>query len=194
MNKIVFATNNQHKLAEIRAMLKGKFEVIGLDELGCFEEIPETADTLEGNASQKSNYIFTRYHVNCFADDTGLEIEALNNEPGVYSARYAGEAKSALDNMQKVLKNLLGVKNRKARFRTVISLIQDGEEHLFEGNVDGEITQEMSGEKGFGYDPVFKPKDFKKTFAEFTQDEKNAISHRGRAVQKLIDYLNHHSS
>lgn len=194
MNKIVFATNNQHKLAEIRAMLKGKFEVIGLDELGCFEEIPETADTLEGNASQKSNYIFTRYHVNCFADDTGLEIEALNNEPGVYSARYAGEAKSALDNMQKVLKNLQGVKNRKARFRTVISLIQDGEEHLFEGNVDGEITQEMSGEKGFGYDPVFKPKDFKKTFAEFTQDEKNAISHRGRAVQKLIDYLNHHSS
>lgn len=194
MDKIVFATNNQHKLAEIKAMLTGKFEVISLDELGCTEEIPETADTLEGNASLKAHYIYEKYNVNCFADDTGLEIEALNKEPGVYSARYAGEAKDATANMQKVLRKLKGVENRKANFRTVISLILDGQEILFEGSVTGEIALEMCGKEGFGYDPIFKPEGHEVTFAELSQTEKNTISHRGRAVQKLIEFLNHHTS
>lgn len=194
MDKIVFATNNPHKLAEISTMLQGKFEIISLDELGCTEEIPETADTLEGNASLKSQYIYDKYKCNCFADDTGLEIEALNKEPGVYSARYASEAKDALENMKKVLHKMRGVTNRKAKFRTVISLILEGQEILFEGNVEGEITQDISGKEGFGYDPIFQPDGYNVTFAELSRSEKNEISHRGRAVQKLIQFLKHHTS
>ncbi len=194
MDKIVFATNNPNKLAEISAMLKGKFEVISLETLGCTEEIPETADTLEGNASLKAQYIFKKYKVNCFADDTGLEIEALNNEPGVYSARYASEAKDATENMKKVLRKMKGISNRKANFRTVISLILNGQEILFEGSVKGTIREEMCGKEGFGYDPIFEPEGYTLTFAELSRDEKNNISHRGRAVQKLIEFLNHHTS
>lgn len=194
MDKIVFATNNPHKLAEISTMLQGKFEIISLDELGCTEEIPETADTLEGNASLKSQYIYDKYKCNCFADDTGLEIEALNKEPGVYSARYASEAKDALENMKKVLHKMRGVTNRKAKFRTVISLILEGQEILFEGNVEGEITQDISGKEGFGYDPIFQPDGYNVTFAQLSRSEKNEISHRGRAVQKLIQFLKHHTS
>jgi XTP/dITP diphosphohydrolase len=189
MNKIVFATNNKNKMAEVASQLGSDFELITLEELGCNEELEETADTLEGNAWQKARHVAATYGVDCFADDTGLEIECLNGEPGVYSARYAGEQKSADDNMALVLEKMKGVVNRKAQFRTAIALILNGEEHLFEGEVYGEITTELSGEKGFGYDPIFKPRGYQKTFAEFTMEEKNAISHRGRAVAKLVDYL-----
>jgi len=189
MNKIVFATNNKNKLAEVASQLGSDFELITLEELGCTEELEETADTLEGNAWQKARYVAKTYGVNCFADDTGLEISYLNGEPGVYSARYAGEQKSAEENMALVLEKMKGEKNRKAQFRTAIALILNGEEHLFEGKVDGEITEAKSGAKGFGYDPIFMPEGYAKTFAEFSMKEKNAISHRGRAVAKLVDYL-----
>ena len=190
MDKIVFATNNQHKLAEIRAMLKGKFEVIGLEELGCFDEIPETADTLEGNASQKSHYIYSRYHVNCFADDTGLEVDALEGEPGVFSARYAGEHRDATDNMNKLLTELKNKNNRKAQFKTVIALHFNGKLETFTGLCEGEITTKKRGESGFGYDPIFKPKNYEITFAEMDLNLKNSIGHRGKAVSKLIAFLN----
>lgn len=189
MNKIVFATNNKNKLAEVANQLGGDFELITLEELGCTEELAETADTLEGNAWQKARYVAKTYGVNCFADDTGLEIACLNGEPGVYSARYAGQQKSAEDNMALVLEKMKGEKNRKAQFRTAIALILNGEEHLFEGKVDGEIAEAKSGAKGFGYDPIFIPEGYTKTFAEFSMEEKNTISHRGRAVAKLVDYL-----
>jgi XTP/dITP diphosphohydrolase len=186
---LVFATNNQHKLTEIRNMLNDHFTLLSLDEIGCNEEIPETGKTLEANASQKAWYLYDHYHLNCFADDTGLEVEALDGAPGVYSARYAGPQRSAADNMEKLLSELNEIKNRKARFRTVISLIIDGKEIQFEGVVNGVICKLQSGEKGFGYDPVFQPDGYSITFAEMDLDEKNKISHRGRAVQKLVDYL-----
>lgn len=187
--KIVFATNNQHKLKELQAILGDQFQLLSLKDIGCDEEIPEEQETLEGNASQKSRFIFEKYGHNCFADDTGLEIEALNGEPGVYSARYAGEEKSAEANMQKVLEKMLKINHRKARFRTVISLIINGEESLFEGVVNGEILRNKKGNAGFGYDPIFKPDGFAQSFAEMDLQEKNKISHRGRAVQKLVSYL-----
>ena len=186
---LVFATNNQHKLEELQAILGNKFRLLSLKDIGCDEDIPEEQPTLEGNASQKSHYVYNKFGYNCFADDTGLEIEALNGEPGVYSARYAGEAKSAEANMEKVLDKLAKINNRNARFRTVISLIINGKETLFEGIVNGEILKEKKGDSGFGYDPIFMPGGFDKSFAEMEMAEKNKISHRGRAVQKLVDFL-----
>lgn len=187
--KLVFATNNKHKLDELQAILGDQFSLLSLKEIGCNEEIPEEQPTLEGNAKQKSSFIFDKYGYNCFADDTGLEIEALNGEPGVYSARYAGEEKSAEANMNKVLQKLAKIKNRKARFRTVISLIIDGTENQFEGIVEGTIISEKRGASGFGYDPIFQPYGFQETFAEMKLADKNKISHRARAVHELIEFL-----
>jgi len=186
---LVFATNNQHKLQELQAILGDEFRLLSLKDIGCNEDIPEEQPTLEGNASQKSHYIFNKFGYNCFADDTGLEIDALNGEPGVYSARYVGEEKSAEANMEKVLRKMAKINRRKARFRTVISLIINGEEDLFEGVVNGEILFSKKGGSGFGYDPIFQPDGFEKSFAEMGMDEKNKISHRGRAVQKLVNFL-----
>lgn len=187
--KLVFATNNQHKLHEIKHLLDGSFEVLSLNDINCSDDIPENQDTIEGNASEKAFYIWNKYSLNCFADDTGLEIEALGGEPGVYSARYAGEEKSAEKNIELVLQKLAKINNRKARFKTVISLVIDGTETQFEGIVDGEILEEKRGKTGFGYDPVFKPEESDRSFAEMSLEEKNKISHRGRAVQKLVEYL-----
>lgn len=189
IKELVFATNNQHKLNEVSSILKDKVIIRSLKDIDCDTDIPETANTLEGNARMKSFYIYDRYGLNCFADDTGLEIEALNNEPGVYSARYAGENKSSEDNMLKVLANLQNVTNRKARFRTVISLIIDGKEYLFEGVVNGEIIKEKRGEAGFGYDPIFVPEGYDLTYAQLGIDIKNKISHRALAINKLCDFL-----
>ena len=187
--KLVFATNNKHKLEEVQKIIDGDFELLNLKDINCFEEIPETQNTIEGNASQKSEYIFNKYKINCFADDTGLEIEALKGEPGVYSARYAGEGCSFDDNIDKVLKELKGISNRKAQFKTVISLIINGEEHQFTGIIEGEILKERRGKSGFGYDPIFLPKTYNKSFAELSADEKNSISHRGIASRKLAGFL-----
>ncbi|HEX7584462.1 MAG TPA: non-canonical purine NTP diphosphatase [Prolixibacteraceae bacterium] len=187
--KLVFATNNQHKLQELKQLLDSSIELLCLSDIGCNDEIPENQETLEGNAAEKSFYIFNKYGLNCFADDTGLEIEALNGEPGVYSARYAGEEKSSENNMNLVLEKLDKIKNRKARFRTVISLVIDGHETQFEGVVDGHILEEKRGKTGFGYDPIFQPNESDFSFAEMPMEEKNKISHRGRAVQKLVMYL-----
>ena len=189
MIELVFATNNQHKLEEIKKAVGTKFKILSLEDIGCSDDIAETAKTLEGNAFIKSRYIFDKYGKNCFGDDTGLEIEALNGKPGVYSARYGGPGHNHEKNMDKVLAELLGMRNRSARFRTVISLIIDGEEHLFEGIVNGEILEERHGSKGFGYDPIFRPNGFKTSFAEMGLQEKNEISHRGRAVAKLLKHL-----
>jgi len=189
MRKIVFATNNQHKLSEIRDILGNDFEVVSLKELGFNEEIPETGDTLADNASQKSHFIFDRYRVDCFSDDTGLEVEALNGAPGVYSARYAGEDCSYDDNVNKLLRELGDSGNRKAAFKTVISLLLDGKEYLFEGRVDGVITTDKRGSGGFGYDPVFLPDGYDQTFSEMSAELKNKISHRGRATAKLVAFL-----
>jgi XTP/dITP diphosphohydrolase len=186
---LVFATNNQHKLKELQAILGEDITLLSLNNIGCNEEIPEEQPTLEGNASQKAHYIFDKYGYNCFADDTGLEIDALNGEPGVYSARYAGDEKSAEANMEKVLEKMTKINKRDARFRTVISLIINGEEKLFEGIVRGEILKEKKGNSGFGYDPIFRPESFEQSFAQMELAEKNKISHRGRAVQKLVKYL-----
>ena len=190
MEKLVFATNNAHKLSELRQIIGDRFELLSLGDIGCHDDIPETADTLEGNAMLKARWVKDRYGYDCFADDTGLEVDALGGQPGVYSARFAGPGHDSKANMNKLLSMLDGEENRDARFRTVIALIKDGETHLFEGIVDGEITKSPSGTDGFGYDPVFRPEDWKMTFAEATPDEKNAVSHRGRAVAKLIAYLN----
>lgn len=187
--EIIFATHNVHKAEEARSILGDKFQIKSLREIGC-PDIPETADTLKGNALQKAQYVAQHYHCSCFADDTGLEIEALDNRPGVFSARYAGENCSFEDNMRKVLHEMEGMENRKACFKTVVALILDGQTHFFEGRVDGVITTERHGEKGFGYDPIFLPDGFDKTFAEMDADTKNSISHRGRAMQKLVDFLN----
>jgi XTP/dITP diphosphohydrolase len=189
MTEIIFATNNAHKLSEVQALLGDKFRLVTLRDCGITEDIPETADTLDGNASQKSHYLHDRVGRNCFADDTGLEVEALGGEPGVRSARYATDGHDFEANNRLLLKNLEGVTNRKARFRTVISLILDGEEHLFEGIVEGRIAESEAGCGGFGYDPLFIPDGYNCTFAEMSADEKNAISHRGRAVQKLVKFL-----
>ena len=188
--ELVFATNNRHKLEEIQAMLGGHLKLLSLADIGCFEEIPEEEPTLEGNACQKAFYIFDKYEYPCFADDTGLEIEVLNGEPGVYSARYAGKEKDANANMDKVLSKLSKINNRKARFRTVISLIINGNEKQFEGIVEGEILKEKRGNSGFGYDPIFRPTGLNQTFAEMNLTDKNKISHRGRAVEKLVSFLN----
>lgn len=188
MKKIVFATHNNHKLEEVKALLPG-FHVVGLDDIGCTEEIPETADSLEGNALQKARFVYENYQLDCFADDTGLEVDQLNGAPGIYSARYAGKEKSAKANIQKLLKELDGIENRKAHFRTAIALLEDGKETLLEGIVYGQITEKESGVDGFGYDPVFLPDEKTVTFAQLSMDEKNTISHRGRAIRKLIDYL-----
>jgi XTP/dITP diphosphohydrolase len=213
--KIVFATNNQHKLSEIRQILGSRVEVLSLKDIGCDVDIPETGQTLEENALQKARYIYDHYHVDCFADDTGLEVEALNGAPGIYSARYAAmEPMSPMSpispmppkshdseaNMARLLKELGENNNRKARFRTVIALIQKKDvcpcgctsikqEHLFEGIVNGEITRERSGAEGFGYDPIFRPDGYEQTFAEMNAEQKNNISHRGRATQKLAEFL-----
>lgn len=187
--ELVFATNNSNKLKEIQAILDNRFKILGLKQIGCHEDIPEEQPTLEGNARQKAFYVYEKYGFSCFADDTGLEVDALKGAPGVYSARYAGAEKDAQANMNKLLQNMAKIKNRKARFKTVISLVIDGEEKQFEGIVDGEIIYNKRGGSGFGYDPVFLPEGFTKTFAEIDIDQKNKISHRGRAVQKLVDYL-----
>ena len=187
--KLVFATNNKHKLSEIQNMLGNEFQVLSLADINCQDEIPEDHETLEENASQKAHYINEKFGVNCFADDTGLEVASLNNEPGVYSARYAGSSRSSEDNMKKVLQKLDGVDEREARFRTVISLIIDGEETQFEGIVNGDILFEEKGKDGFGYDPIFQPKSYDVSFAEMSLAEKNKISHRGNAVRKLVEYL-----
>lgn len=189
MKKLCFATNNKGKLEEIRRQLEGIFEVIGLAEIGCHEELPETTDTLEGNSLQKATYVWERYQVSCFADDTGLEVEALDGAPGVYSARFAGPACNAEDNMSLLLNKLKGVSNRNAKFRTCITLILEGTIRQFEGEVQGEILNQREGDKGFGYDPLFKPQGFPTSFARMTLDEKNKISHRGKAVTKLMSFL-----
>jgi XTP/dITP diphosphohydrolase len=189
LTKVVFATHNKHKAEELQAMLMGKYQVLTLDDIGCHEEIPEDADTLEGNAIIKAKFVAENYGVDCFADDTGLEVAALNGAPGVHTARYAGEAKDPDANMNKLIDALAFEKNRNAQFRTVICLIINNQQHLFEGIAKGEIANAKSGSKGFGYDPIFIPSGFNTTFAEMTQDQKNSISHRGQAVEKLIAFL-----
>ncbi|MBO5787068.1 MAG: non-canonical purine NTP diphosphatase [Bacteroidaceae bacterium] len=187
--KLVFATNNRHKLDEVRAIVGDKIEILSLNDIGCHDDIPETADTLQGNALIKARYIYEKYGTDCFADDTGLEVEALGGEPGVYSARYAGEECDSEANMKKLLHNLTGKKNRNAQFRTVIALIMGGEEKLFNGIVKGSITEEKRGDSGFGYDPIFIPEGFSESFAQMGSDQKNSISHRYRATRQLSDYL-----
>lgn len=188
--KLVFVTNNAHKLEEISSILGEKMELLSLKDIQCTADIPETADTLEGNAIQKAEYIHRHYGLDCFADDTGLEVEALDGAPGVYSARYAGEGHDSEANMQKLLHNLEGKDNRKAQFRTAICLIMDNEQHLFEGICRGEIIKEKRGGAGFGYDPIFVPEGYTETFAELGNDIKNTISHRAKAVQMLCEFLN----
>ena len=187
--KLVFATNNAGKLAEVQKMLPKSIELLSLKDIECFDDIEETATTLEGNAKIKANHITEKFGYNCFADDTGLEVESLNGAPGVYSARYAGEPANAESNMQKLLTNLSSSTNRSAQFRTSICLNLDGEQFLFDGICEGEITKEKQGEKGFGYDPIFIPSGFDKSFAQMTSKEKNKISHRGLAIKKLIEFL-----
>lgn len=187
--KLYFATNNIHKLKEVQEVVGDSFQIESMRSLGINEDIPEDQQTLEGNALQKARFLYDRTGESCFADDTGLEVDALNGVPGVYSARYAGEAKTSLDNMALLLKNMSGIQNRKARFRTVIALILDGKEYLFEGIVNGTIAEEPRGTAGFGYDPLFVPDGYSTTFAEMDSEAKNAISHRGRAVEKLAAFL-----
>jgi XTP/dITP diphosphohydrolase len=186
MNQIIFATNNKHKLEEIKRIINNKIKILSLEDIKCFEEIPETGNTLDANALQKARFIYDKYNINCFADDTGLEIEALNGDPGVYSARYAGEAKSFDDNMNKVLDEMDGMSDRKACFRTVIALIIDGKESLFEGRVEGTILTLKQGTNGFGYDPIFKPSGYDLSFAQMNAEQKNSISHRFFAIDKMI--------
>ena len=187
--KLVFASNNKNKIAEIQHQVGSQFEIVSLEEIGCFVDIPETAETIEGNAILKANFVSENFSLSCFADDTGLEIEALNNEPGVYSARYAGDQKNAEDNMDLVLQKLATETNRKAQFKTSIALNINNQQHIFEGVVKGEITLEKIGNQGFGYDPIFQPEGFSTTFAEMNIEQKSIISHRGIAVQKLLHFL-----
>lgn len=189
--KLVFATNNKHKLEEIRAILGERVEVLSLKDINCLEDIPETAETLQGNALIKAQFVYDKYHMDCFADDTGLEVEALNGAPGVYSARYAGgEGHDSEANMKKLLQEMAHIQNRKARFRTVIAFIENGNTKFFEGIVNGEITQQKNGDSGFGYDPIFKPEGYNQTFAELGNETKNHISHRARAVKEFINHFN----
>lgn len=187
--KLVFATNNQNKLKEVQAMLTN-LEIVSLADINCFDEIPETAKTLEGNAIIKANFITNKYGLNCFADDTGLEVKSLNNEPGVYSARYAGKENNAEENIKKILKELSGNSNREAQFRTVIALNINEKQYTFEGICKGTILKEKQGKSGFGYDPIFMPKGYNKSFAEMNMNEKSSISHRGKAIEKLVTFLN----
>ena len=187
--KLVFASNNLNKIAEIKQMLPKEIELLSLEDIGCTEDIPETANTIEGNAILKANYITEKYGFSCFADDTGLEVDALNGEPGVFSARYAGEQKNANDNMNKLLENLKNKSNRKAQFKTIIALNINEKQFLFEGIIKGDIISEKRGTKGFGYDPIFVPEGFTSTFAEMAMSEKAKLSHRGIATRKLISFL-----
>ncbi|HEX7411990.1 MAG TPA: non-canonical purine NTP diphosphatase [Bacteroidales bacterium] len=189
MKTLVFATNNKHKLEEVSSLTARGFHIVSLDEIGCTKDIPETEPTLEGNALLKARYVHSRYGHDCFADDTGLEIDALDGRPGVYSARYSGKEHDFEANMDKVLGELKGIINRKAQFRTVIALIMYGKEYLFEGIVKGNMLTERHGAEGFGYDPIFQPEGCKHTFAEMTLEEKNTMSHRARAVSKLAEFL-----
>ncbi|MGE8340686.1 MAG: non-canonical purine NTP diphosphatase [Flavobacterium sp.] len=188
--KLVFASNNKNKIAEIQSMLPESIKILSLEDVNCFEDIPETADTIEGNAILKADYVTQKYGYDCFADDAGLEVNALNGEPGVYSARYAGEQKNADDNMNKLLDALKNEENRNAQFKTVITLNLNGKQYLFTGIAKGEITLTKTGTNGFGYDPIFKPENFNETFAELPLETKNTIGHRGKAVKQLIDFLN----
>lgn len=190
MEELIFATNNEHKLTEVKKMLEGRYKVLGLKEAGIFEDIPENETTLEGNAKVKAYYVYNNLKTNIFADDTGLEIEALNGEPGVYSARYAGVSKNSVDNMNLVLLNMNTKENHSAQFRTAICLILNGKEYLFEGIVKGRILKEPIGETGFGYDPIFTPDGYDTSFAQMNMDEKNKISHRGLAIKQLMNFLN----
>lgn len=192
--KLVFATNNQHKLDEVRKIVAGNIEIVSMADINCQDDIPETADTLEGNALLKARYIKNKFGYDCFADDTGLEVEVLNNAPGVYSARYAGPGHDAEANMQKLLHEMTGMENRKAHFRTVIALILHGKEYMFEGIVNGTIIGEKRGTDGFGYDPVFVPDAYADTFAELGNDVKNKISHRAEATRKLTAFLSEYAS
>ncbi|GEP51278.1 non-canonical purine NTP pyrophosphatase [Flavobacterium noncentrifugens] len=188
--KLVFASNNKNKITEIQSMLPPKIQILSLEEIGCFEDIAEKADTIEGNAILKANYVTENYGYDCFADDSGLEVNALNGEPGVYSARYAGPQRNSDDNMTKLLSELSGKTDRSANFKTVIALNLNGNQQLFTGIINGNITSEKTGNQGFGYDPIFRPDGYQKTFAEFSLEEKAKISHRGIAVKQLIDFLN----
>ena len=187
--KLVFATHNKNKFIEVKTMLPHHIELLSLTDIGCNEDIPETAETIEGNAILKADYVREKYNLNCFADDTGLEIKSLNDEPGVYSARYAGPSNNSVANMEKLLKNLEGKQDRSARFKTAIALHLEHEEIMFLGICEGDITEKPRGEAGFGYDPIFQPKGFDKTFAEMTLTQKSEIGHRGKAMRQLIDYL-----
>jgi XTP/dITP diphosphohydrolase len=192
--KLVFASNNKNKIQEIQALVPNTIQIVGLEEIGCFEDIPETADTIEGNAILKADYVTKKYGYDCFADDTGLEVEALNGAPGVYSARYAGEQKDANDNMDKLLFELKDKTNRRANFKTVIALNLNGKQNLFTGIINGKIIEEKIGTNGFGYDPIFVADRYEKTFAELTMEEKSTISHRGIAVKQLIEELKKNNS
>ena len=191
--QLVFASNNKNKILEIQSMLPEIIKILSLEDIGCLEDIPETADTIEGNAVLKANYVTQKYGFDCFADDTGLEVAVLNGDPGVYSARYAGEQRSADDNMNKLLSVLSDQNNRNAQFKTVIALNIKGKQHLFTGFAKGQITLQKTGNKGFGYDPIFQPVGYKETFAELSLEIKNKISHRGKATQQLINFLLKHS-
>jgi XTP/dITP diphosphohydrolase len=186
--RLVFATNNQHKIVEIKHVLSNQVSLLSLEDIGFKGDIPEEQDSLEGNAAQKADFIYQKYGINCFADDTGLEIDALQGEPGVFSARYAGPACNFEDNMNLVLKKMMGETNRKARFRTVIALLEEGKLSTFQGEIKGTITHEKHGKKGFGYDPIFKPEGYEKTFAEMTLEEKNKISHRALAINAFLKH------
>lgn len=192
MKEMVFATNNRHKLNEIKEITNGRLHLLGLRDIGCHEEIEETGSTLEENALIKARYVKNKYGYDCFADDTGLEVDALGGVPGVYSARYAGEGCKPEDNIAKLLGALTGIENRTARFRTVIALIYNGEEYFFEGEIKGKITTEKQGGDGFGYDPIFMPEGYDKTFAELGNEIKNNISHRALAMEKLVTFLTSH--
>lgn len=187
--QLVFASNNKNKILEIQSMLPDTLKILSLEDIGCFEEIPETAETIEGNAILKANYVTQKYGFDCFADDTGLEVDSLNGEPGVFSARYAGEQRNADDNMNKLLEALLDKKNRKAQFKTVMALNLNATQYLFTGLAAGEITLEKSGNLGFGYDPIFRPEAYQETFAQLPLELKNKISHRGKAILQLIAFL-----
>ena len=193
MRKLVFATNNQHKTEEVKQMLAGQYEVLNLKDIGCDTDIPETGDTFAENAALKTSYVVEHFQLDCFADDSGLEVEALDNEPGIYSARYAGQ-RGDRENLELVLQKLQGQDNRKARFKTVISLVQQGQQYLFEGVINGTIRESAAGVDGFGYDPIFQPDGYTITFAEMTMAEKNAISHRSQAMKKLMTFLKSQSS
>lgn len=187
--KLVFATHNQNKFKEVKELMPAHFELLSLTDIGCHDKIPETANTIEGNALLKAEFVKKNYGLDCFADDTGLEVEALDGAPGVFSARYAGEGKNSEDNMNKLLSELEKFQNRKAQFKTVIALIFNGKQELFTGICEGEITKEKHGEQGFGYDPIFKPENYGTTFAQMPLSEKSKLSHRGKAIGKLTSYL-----